>query len=101
MHACKYDVISYKHYFHSYNQSLSVVASVHCFSAEGLHFSALVRLEMAMWAPLETFCSHFLILTHSLSLTLFYTHTLSLMLAWGKDETTRLEYRLQTEERSV
>ena len=23
-------------------QSLSVVASVHCFSAEGLHFSALV-----------------------------------------------------------
>ena len=37
-------VISYTHFF-LYTlepQSLSVVASVHCFSAEGLHFSALV-----------------------------------------------------------
>ena len=38
---CKYDVISF--FFCTLKpQSLSVVASVHCISAEGLHFSALV-----------------------------------------------------------
>ena len=47
MHACKYDVITlFSHIYTLKPQSPSVVASVHCFSAEGLHFSALVGLVM-------------------------------------------------------
>ena len=34
-------------------QSLSVVASVHCFSAEGLHFSALVVIVMGTVVPMS------------------------------------------------
>ena len=45
---CKYDLIGYTHYFCTVKpQCLSAVASVHCFSAEGLHFSALVKPRCA------------------------------------------------------
>ena len=45
---CKYDVISYIHtyIFVLLSLNLYVVASVHCFSAEGLHFSALVHVVL-------------------------------------------------------
>ena len=56
MHACKYDI------FHIYTlkpQSLSVVASVHYFSGEGLHFSALVAMVAIagsnLYCPVQEF----------------------------------------------